>query len=143
MRTLKSIGAILAGFILAFLLSRGMDVLLESTGVFPTVEYQLKHGFNILWMNILAIFYRVLFSAIGGYVTAKLAPTKPMGHVMILGILGTVIAIIANIVFSMIPEMANVLPLWFSIALVVTALPSVWIGGKLATKWIKTKNASR
>ena len=139
----KSIGAVLAGFILTLILTRGLDILLESTGIFPSVEEQQKHGFNILWMNILAIIYRVVFTIIGGYVTAKLAPSKPMKHVLILGIIGTIIAIIGNIVVANIPEMANVLPLWFSIALVITAFPSIWIGGKLATKNIMTTNASR
>jgi hypothetical protein len=134
MNKLKSTAAVLAGFVLTFLLTRGTDVLLEATGIFPTVEYQLKHGFNVLWMNVLALVYRIFFTMAGGYVTAKLAPASPMKYVIILGIMGTVIAIVANIVISRIPEMANVLPVWFSIALVVTAFPSVWIGGKWGNK---------
>lgn len=139
MATLKNIGAVLAGFVLTLILTRGMDILLESIGVFPTVEEQQKYGFNTLWMNIVAILYRVIFTIFGGYFTAKLSASKPMQNVNILGIVGTIIAIVGNIIVSQIPEMANVLPLWFSIALVIIAFPSVWFGGKLATK----KNTSR
>lgn len=139
---LKNIGAVLAGFLLTLILTRGTDILLENTGVFPTVEEQQKYGFNILWMNIVAILYRIIFTMFGGYLTAKLSASKPMRNVNILGIIGTIIAIIGNIVVSQIPEMADVLPLWFSIALVLIAYPSVRTGGKLAT--IKrSENASR
>ena len=130
---LKNIGAILLGFLITLILTRGTDILLENIGVFPTVEEQKKYGFNILWMNIVAILYRIIFTMVGGYLTAKLSAGNPMRNVNILGIIGTSIAIIGNVVVSQIPEMANVLPLWFSIALVIIAYPSVWIGGKLAT----------
>lgn len=131
---LKNTGAIIAGFVLSFILTRGMDILLEATGIFPSVEEQKRVGFNILWMNLVAIIYRFVFAAIGGYLTAKLSVSKRMRNVIILGVAGTCIAIIANVAISQIPEMANVLPLWFSVALVITAFPSVWIGGKIATK---------
>ncbi len=131
---LKNIGTVIAGFVLTLLLTRGMDILFESMGVFPTVEEQQKNGFNVLWMNIVAILYRVVFTILGGYLTAKTSASKPMRNVNILGIVGTIIAIIGNIVVSQIPEMANVLPLWFSVVLVLIAYPCVWTGGKLATK---------
>jgi len=130
--TFKNTGAIVIGFLITLILTRGTDILLEITGIFPTVEEQQKFGFNILWMNIVAIVYRIGFTILGGYLTAKISVSRPMRNVRILGIIGTVIAIIGNIVVSQIPEMANVLPLWFSIALVVIAFPSVWFGGKLA-----------
>ena len=84
-------------------------------------------------MNIIAIVYRIAFTILGGYLTAKLSASKPMRNVTILGIAGTIIAIIGNMVVSQIPEMANVLPVWFSVALVLIAYPSVWTGGKIAT----------
>ena len=131
-RALKNIASVAVGFISTLILTIGMDTLLENTGVFPPVEEQLRVGFNILWMNIVAIIYRIAFSIIGGYLTAKLSANRPMRNVIILGFAGTIFAIAGNIVGSQIPEMANVLPLWFSIALVLIVYPSVWTGGKLA-----------
>jgi hypothetical protein len=130
----KHIGAVLAGFIVTLVLTRGMDILLESIGVFPTVEEQQKYGFNILWMNVVAILYRIIFTILGGYLVAKLSPSKLMRNVNILGVVGVIVAVIGNIIVSQIPKMANVLPVWFSIALVLIAFPSVWLGGKLALK---------
>lgn len=135
---LKSTGIVLAGFILTLVLTMGTDTVLENTGIFPTVAYQQQFGFNVLWMNLLAIFYRVIYTILGGYITAKLAPNKPMRHVIALGILGTVIAIVGNIAVSMIPATKNVLPLWFMVALVLMAFPGVWYGGKLAINDKKT-----
>ena len=131
---LKNTGAVIAGFVAALILTIGMDTLLEGTGIFPTVEEQQKYGFNVLWMNILAILYRMVFTAFGGYLTAKISTGNPMRNVNILGVAGTIIAVIANTAVSQIPEMANVLPLWFSFALVLIAYPSAWLGGRLAVK---------
>lgn len=139
MTTWKSIGAVLTGFIVATILSMGVDTVLENTGVFPTMAEQQENGFNVLWMNELALFYRVLFTILGGYVTARLAPNRPLRHVIFLGIIGTVIAIIGNVAISMIPKTSKVLPLWFSIATILIAFPPAWLGGILAEKLRRTE----
>ncbi len=139
MKILGSIFAVLVGFIVIFILSLGTDTILENAGIFPSIAEQQKYSFNILWMDLLALFYRVVYTILGGYITAKLAPNKPMRHVIILGVFGTVVAIVGNIVGSMIPATKDVLPLWFMVALVLMQYPGVWIGGKLAIKQIKSK----
>jgi hypothetical protein len=112
-------------------LSRSVDVLLESTGVFPTVAQQQADGFDVLWMNILALCYRMAFGVLGGYVTAAVAPNRPARHVHILGLIATAVAVIANVAVAMTPATANVLPAWFSVALVLIAYPTAWLGGRL------------
>jgi hypothetical protein len=127
--------AIAAGFIATLILTRGTDIFLESVGIFPTVREQQQYGFNVLWMNILALFYRVVYTTIGGYLTAKTSDSHHMRNVRILGIIGTIVALIGNIVVSQIPEMANVLPVWFSVVLVIIAYPFAILGGRLAAKY--------
>jgi hypothetical protein len=134
MTAMRNILAILAGFVLTLLLTRGTDILLEGVGIFPTVEEQQKNGFNVLWMNIVAIFYRIVFTMLGGYITARTAASNPGRNVNILGIIGTIIAVVGNIVVYQIPEMANVLPLWFSVVLVLIAYPFTYAGGRLAIR---------
>ncbi|MES2681486.1 MAG: hypothetical protein V4635_16435 [Bacteroidota bacterium] len=138
---LKNISAVILGFSITLVLTRGTDILLENTGIFPTVEQQQKFGFNILWMNLVAISYRIVFTIAGGFITVKLSASKPIRNIMILGITGTMIAIAGNLVVSQIPEMADVLPLWFSIALVIIAYPSVWIGGRLANAYSQSQKS--
>jgi hypothetical protein len=53
-----------------------------------------------------------------------------MRYVMILGIIGVVAGTLGAI--ATIPK--NLAPTWYPIALVVLALPCVWLGGKLRTK---------
>jgi hypothetical protein len=132
--TFKSIGAVLAGILIPAILATITDTILEKTGVFPSIEHQQQYGFNVVWMNLLALFYRFGFSVLGGFVTAKLAPSKPMRHIVILGIIATVVGIISNIAVASMPETANVLPVWFSVVMILMAFPSIWLGGKLALK---------
>jgi hypothetical protein len=57
----RSTLAVAAGFVLPLILSRSADILLESTGLFPTVAQQRADGFDVLWMNLLALCYRMAF----------------------------------------------------------------------------------
>jgi hypothetical protein len=121
--TLKSIGAILAGFVTVFLLSVVTDLILEKLGIFPPrTEPQSYTSLMLLF----ALVYRCIFTVGGGYVTAKLAPDRPMRHAVILGSIGIVAATIGVVVaWDLSPEH------WYPIALVVTALPCTWVGGRL------------
>jgi len=131
----KSIGAVLAGFITGLVLSVGTDFVLESFGIFPTPD----QGFFITWMIVLAIIYRSIYTVIGGYVTAALAPNQPMRHAIILGIIG----IIASTLGTMATWGQGLSPDWFPISLIIIALPCTWLGGKLHELCIISKNSKK
>ena len=80
------------------------------------------------WLNVLAFSYRVVFAVLGGYVTARLAPSDPMPHAFILGGIGTLLA--GAGAFVTITTM-NLGPDWYPLALVVIALPASWLGARL------------
>ena len=124
MSTLKSIGAVFAGFLTVVILSVATDFVFEALGVFPPIG----QGIFITWMLVLALSYRLIYTVMGGYVTAKLAPQNPMKHVIILGIIGTIAGGIGIYVGW---DMSQH---WYPIALAVTAFPCTWLGGKLRTK---------
>lgn len=124
MARLKSILAVLAGFLTVVVLSIGTDTILEQTGIFPPIA----EGLFITWMLALALFYRTLFTILGGYVTAWLAPQNSMKHVWALAILGQ-IGGIAGVFAGW-----NLSAHWYPIALAVFAIPSVWLGGYLRTR---------
>jgi|SRR6185369_3530189 len=126
MKILKSIGAVVAGFLTVVVLSVGTDAILEAAGVLPP---QTQHAVYTSWtLLLLALVYRTVYTVLGGYVTARLAPQKPMKHVVVLAILGTLGGIVG--VFAG----WNLSEHWYPIALAVLAFPSVWYGGKLAKK---------
>lgn len=132
MKTLKSIGAVLAGIIVLAALAASTDKILESTGVFPSPDGQ---GSYTTWMLMLALIYRCIYQVLGAYITASLAPANPMKHVIILGIIGVVLGIagITASVMGLVPGF-DASQIWYPIALAVLAFPTVWLGGKLRVK---------
>lgn len=118
--------AVAAGFIVTAALSLGIDEVLHLTGVYPAWGEPMSNA-----LYGLATTYRIVVTVLGGYVTARLAPRKPMTHVMILGAIG-VVAATAGLAatWNQGPAFG---PKWYPIALVVTALPCVWAGGRLVT----------
>jgi len=118
----RSAVAVLAGLAVVVALSEGADYVamkfghLSFDGPDPTVPFAI------------ATVYRFLWGVIGGYTTARLAPERPMLHAIILGGIGFVLALAGCV---MMWKLGNH---WYPIALVITALPSAWLGGKLEAK---------
>ena len=121
---LKSIGAIIAGMAVGAILSVATDKILEATSIMKITPFDE----NPVWLIGLVIIYRTIFNLLGTYIAAKLAPSKPMKHAIILGIIGTLAGIIGTIAMWHIP------PHWYPISLVILTMPTAWLGGKLATK---------
>lgn len=118
---LKSIGAILAGFFVGALLSVGTDFLLNLTGIMSMQNFRS----NSSWVVLAVIFYRFIFNVTGSYMTAKLAPSKPMRHALILGFTGTVLASVGSLIMW-----EQAVP-WYNISIILISLPGAWLGGKL------------
>lgn len=120
--TAKSIGAILSGLMIVVILSNGTDYGLQFLGIFPDVG----QGKFEVWMYIVAVIYRTIYSIMAGYITAAIAPNQPMKKVFILGILGTIAATL-----GILAAIANEMTIWYPALLAIFAFPSVWLGGKL------------
>ncbi len=120
---LRSIFAFLAGFISVAVLSLGTDEVLHLLDVYPPWKVPLRSPY----LNLLALSYRIVYTVIGGYLTARLAPRAPMRHVFVVGMVGFLFSI-AGVVVAFRVDLG---PRWYPIALAVTALPSVWLGGVL------------
>jgi hypothetical protein len=126
MNVLKGIGAVLAGIVFIVVTHTVTDLVLEKLGIFTPPE----QGLHITWMVVTATVYRSIFTVGGGYLTAALAPDRPMLYAVILGLFGIAASTAGAIV--MIPR--NLGPTWYPIALIVLALPCTWLGGKLKTR---------
>jgi hypothetical protein len=126
-RVLRSAGAVLAGFFATFILSVATDLVLHATDVFPPWGQPMSNA-----LFVLATVYRTIYTVTGGYITARLAPDRPMGHALTLGVIGLFAAIAGTIAtWDKGPEFG---PKWYPLALVVTAIPCTWLGGKLAPR---------
>jgi len=120
----KSIWSVVAGVIVGIMLSLATDMVLEKTGVLP-------HGnlYVAAWLIIFVIFYRTIYGVLAAYVTARLAPQRPLKHAMI----GGAIALSVNILGTVATWNMNLGPHWYPIVLAVLALPTAWLGGSLYT----------
>src|SRR2546430_13319630 len=115
-RVPRRIGAVLAGFFAAFILSVATDFALHATGIFPPWGQPMSNA-----LFALATAYRTIYTVAGGYVTARLAPNKPMGHVWTLGVMGLLAAIAGTAgTWDKGPEFG---PKRYPLALVVLAIP--------------------
>ncbi len=120
----RRIGAVLAGLVAIFALSHATDAVLHATGVFPPAGQPMADG-----LFVLALAYRLVFSVAGCWLTARLAPDRPLRHALALGVLGLVFSTAAALAtWDKGPEFG---PKWFPLALVVSAIPCAWTGGKL------------
>ena len=118
---IKSIWAIFVGTLIGIVLTVGTDKILESTGVFPPIA----GGLFVWWMLFVALVYRGIFLCVSGFIIAKMAPNKPINHVVIAGIIAVIVTILGSIA-----NWDNSVA-WYPIALIIITLPCIWIGGKM------------
>ena len=116
----RSTVAVVAGVISVIVLSLGTDEMLQVAGVLP----QPGEAMPELGLNFLALCYRCAFNVVGAYITAMLAPRRPLRHVQLFALLGFVLGTIGAIVT--IPM--NLGPAWYPILLAISALPCAWLG---------------
>jgi hypothetical protein len=125
----KSIWAVVAGFIAVVVLSIGTDAMLHALHVFPPLGQQMSDK-----LFLIATIYRTVYAILGSYITARLAPDRPMAHALIGGIIGLILGSVGAAVTWNRTELG---PHWYPLALVVTALPCAWIGGNIRELEIK------
>jgi hypothetical protein len=130
----RSIIAVLAGFVVVVVLSIGTDVLLHAIGVLPRLGDAVSDS-----LLLVATVYRTIYSVVGSYITAWLAPDRPMKHALAGGVIGLILGIVGVIVTWNGAGMGHH---WYSIALAVLALPSAWVGGRLRTAHSQVQTAS-
>lgn len=119
----RSVVAVLAGVLVIVVLSIATDVALHTSGVYPPLGQPMADR-----LFVLATAYRVAYGVLGGYLTARLAPRRPMAHAVVLGVIGLVVGIAgAAATWSRGPEFG---PHWYPIAIAAIALPCAWAGGR-------------
>lgn len=118
----KSIWAVVAGVLFIVIVTTLVDVALHKAGVYPRMDKPLDDR-----LALLATSYRAVISVAGAWLTARLAPEKPMKHALILGWVGVVLGLIGLVVTWKLA----LGPRWYPIALVVLAIPQCWLGGRL------------
>lgn len=118
-------GAVLAGVLVGAILSIATDLLMVAIGILSTHPGQPASDRAFVMFTA----YRTAYGIAGTYLTARLAPSNPMKHAWAVGWIGLVLSVAGAIgTWNHQPSLG---PHWYPVALVVLALPTAWMGGKL------------
>jgi hypothetical protein len=122
----RSIFAVIVGIVATIILSLGTDELFHLAHVYPPWGASMVGYEGTL---LLATLYRTTYGVFGSYLTARLAPSRPMFHAMVLGALGFAVSVLgAAATWNAGPAFG---PHWYPVALIVLAVPTAWAGAKL------------
>ena len=119
---LRSIGAVIAGSITIGILSFIADLIIGK--ITPDIFSATPRSGLLAFMAA----YSIAFAAVGGYVTASLAPRARMKHVIALAVLELVGG--AGAAF----EAREMLPMWFSTVVVILPVPAILLAGALKSR---------
>ena len=121
---MRRVGAVLAGLLFVIIITTLTDLFMHWSGIFPALGMVMSNS-----LFVLALAYRIIYGIGGGYITARLAPDKPALHALVLGSIGCVLAILGTVLtWNRGPAFG---PKWYPLSLILIAIPSAWIGGKL------------
>ena len=118
----KSVGAVVAG-IAANFLAVPIDAAMHAARVLPPPGQDTPDG-----LLAVAFGYRALLAVLGGLVTARLAPQKPMAHALVLAGIGVVLSSAGAAAFWKVGHH------WYPLALIALCVPASWLGAKLAAR---------
>lgn len=119
---MRSIWAIVAGFLFIAVLSFGADAIMHATA--PKL-FDANGGTTSFAILCLSTLFVGVFATVGCYLAARLAPSHPMRHALILGALGLFFSLV------MTGKMWNMAPPWYNILNLVLVIPYAWLGGRL------------
>lgn len=119
---LRSIAAVLFGFLLIGALSIGADVVLRQA--MPTA-FDAAGRVEGVAVLLLMMGYVGLFAITGCYLTARFAPRRPMLHALVLGALGLAFNVAGS------AALWDTAPAWYHVASLALVMPYAWIGGRL------------
>jgi hypothetical protein len=132
---MQSIGAVLAGILAGVIPSLATDMAMSAIGVLPHLGQPAGDA-----PLLLATAYRTVYGVAGSYITARLAPNRPMGHALVLGVLGFVVSIAGAVAtWNRQPSLG---PHWYPVALVLLAIPTAFVGGKLRVTQLRSSQAA-
>lgn len=110
----------MAGILVAIVVTTLVDILLHVVGVYPPMNQPLTDG-----LAVLATAYRIPISIGAVWLTARLAPERPLQHALVLGPVGTAFGLISVVA----TWNKGLGPHWYPIALAVLSVPQCWLGG--------------
>ena len=127
---LRSVLAIVAGFLFIGLLSVGTDGIVRA--LYPNA-FGADSGTSNTAILVGSTIYVGIYAIIGCWLTATLAGRRPMLHALILGLLGLALNLAG------VARMLHLFPTWYTVVNVLLVMPYAWIGGKLRERQLERR----
>lgn len=121
----RRIGAVFAGLLANAIPASVLDAVFHATGVYPPLGQRMADG-----LFLLALTYRLILGVAGSYLTARLAPDRPMQHALALGVVGVLLGTAGTV------AMWNAGPIWYPLVLIALTMPCAWLGGRLRQRQV-------
>lgn len=131
----RSILAIVIGFVLTGALNVGTKTVLSRVAPEMVPPPGTPNTSTAALLVICA--YVAVFGILGCYVTARLAPSRPLLHALIMGGLALAMSI------PMTLSVWNDTPAWFNIYNLLAVMPYAWIGGTLRERELARADRGR
>ena len=130
--TWKSIRAVVAGVLFIIIVTTLVDIVLHVAHVYLGMKEPLTDA-----LALLASSYRLVIGVAGGWLTARLAPDRPMRHALILGWVGVVLGLVGLVATWNL----GLGPHWYPISLPLLAIPQCWLGGRVFERRMRARPA--
>ena len=131
---LRSVLAIVAGFLFIGLLSVGTDGIVR--GLYPNA-FGADSGTSNTAVLLGSTIYVGIYAIAGCWLAAALAGRRAMMHALILGVLGLALNLAG------VARMLHLFPTWYTVVNVLLVMPYAWIGGKLRERQLERRGAVR
>ena len=126
----RSAIALASGLLVGVILSLGTDQILHALKIYPPWGQTMSDG-----LFMLATAYRVVYTILGSYIAARLAPDRPMWHAMVLGVVGLVVSIAGAVAtWNTQPPIG---PHWYALLIAAISIPCAWLGGMIRERQLK------
>lgn len=129
----RSIVAVVVGFLLIGALAFGTDAAVRAA--IPGA-YDAQGRMDSVPLLLFTLAYVGVYAVAGCYLAARLAPSRPMRHAMILGVLGLAFNIAGTIAAW------NTAPAWYHVVALLLVLPYAWMGGRLRERELERRAAA-
>jgi len=128
----RSILAIVTGFLVIGLLAFGTGAALTAAGVFPAATQPVTD----IGLLLLETAFVGVYAIFGCWLAAFLAPARPMRHALILGALGLAFNL------AMAAGTWELRPTWSIVLNLALVMPYAWIGGRLRERQLEGRLAA-
>jgi hypothetical protein len=120
---LRSVLAVVAGFLIIGALAIGTGKLVQSM---VPAQFDAAGNPTTMPMMLLQLLYVGVYATFGCWLAGRLAPSRPMTHALVVGVLGLMLNVPSAI------ALRGTHPMWYLVVGVATTMLWAWLGGRIA-----------